>query len=292
MNDIEFLADANQKDFLHAIDSINEGYKKKITRGNNAEKFARWGLTAIADGIGGCIGVGVVSWFTGAAASTAYNLYLDHCQAIVSRACCSLPNITRGCDDSIKITDYEKINSVIAFQFCDNDPQVAQDSIGYAHNKLLDNIDLYNDCYLLGSHINYDYILDDCKNTAMNLELPYSEIETVDRQKYGEFCDNMILALSNLYDGAITYDAAFNNIEYLLKTTDDITASEAKFISTLAKHIAMCLSEDIEINNIESYSEELSDAIKNSDLSESEISLCKKLLQTAVCSYAFWNYHE
>lgn len=144
-SDIELLTSDAQKEFLYTIDSINNEFNSVKTRAS-VESFSRWGLLALADGVGGCVGAGVVSWFTSAACSAAYDSYLTYCQSKMSRTG-SIKNAAQAYADIMENKVYTELNRSIVFQFCGNCPKSPEDSIGYVHNQILNSLKIKGHTY-------------------------------------------------------------------------------------------------------------------------------------------------
>lgn len=289
--DIESLSLTSQRSFLYAVDSINSIYRKTPTR-NFVEKFSKFCVLALADGLGGCVGSGIPSWFTSAAASYGYEKYLDKCKEEMNKRCrCNTSlhhrNVTRAITP-----EYEKIERDLAFTFCSNNPKNVQDSIGYAHNQILSMLIVKGEQGSSDTEVNYEKIEADCKQIFENLNYNFEEIENADKSPFYRFCEQLSVALNLLQESTTKSEQAFKSIEECLTSYFGNNAQKAKFVSLLSKYIAPCLSEDISFTDLQSYSKQLNAAIDSSELSEEDISTCKKLFQTAVCSYVFWKNRD
>lgn len=289
--DIESLSLVSQKKFLYTMDSINGIYRRTPTR-QFVEKFSRFCVLAIADGLGGCVGGGISSWFTGAAASYGYDRYLDYCQNEMNKHSRCNTNIQHKKVTRAISSEYDNIEHDLAFTFCSNNPQNAQDSIGYAHNQILSQLIAKGEQGSSHTDVNYEEIESDCKQVFENLNYNFEEIENVDKSLFYDFCKQLTVALTQLQESKAKPEQAFKSIEKCLNSYFGNNPQKAKFVSLLSKSIAPCLSEGISFTDLQSYSKQLKVAIDSSDLSEEDISTCKKLFQTAVCSYVFWKCRD
>lgn len=135
-------------------------------------------------------------------------------------------------------------------------------------------------------------ILSDCRKCASDLGYPTHEIENIDNQYFHVFCDNVLISLKSLQFDQISPKEAFAAIETSLSENTQKEQTSAKFICTLAKHMALPLSERIELKDIPLFARKMDMAIRNSKLTESDVSDCRKFLQTVVCSYVFWAVND
>lgn len=285
----DFLT-TQQVQFLNSVSSINQKYEQ-CTRGAGA-KFARWGLLAIADGIGGCLGSGVASWITSAAASTAYDAYLNHCQRKMAKSLSFGSVQARRCvstDDSL----YQSVLQSVTFSFCDSLPQNATDSIGFVHNKLIEQTasNTNTEKYYINDSIDYDNIMSVCQIAASDLCYLNTEVLEINKSDFPKVCNNVINIFEKLQNNKITSDSAFMNIKDCLANVKEISNS-ALFISLLARYISSCFSGEFQLNDVQSYADSLNLALKSANLSEKDNILCRKILQTAICSFLYWKYYH
>jgi len=283
------LNDNSQKTFLCALDSISKNYQRETTRlsQKSVYKFSRWGLLAIADGVGGAIGSGVASWFTSAAVSAAYDAYLDHMQNKMRKVG---PKQIEDSAISTTVGTTTSVDSVInniTFVFCDDTPLTADDSIGYAHNELLtkmyDNAEAVSTYITEEGVINYDSIFSECMRSAIELGYPTDELVNIDRNKFEEFCNTLISSLNALQDGKT--DSYFEEMGEALYNNNEV---DADFISALAELMNKTLSEKIDYDNIIPFCKQVNSSMKEAGLSEKDFSVAKKLLQVSVCSFVYW----
>ena len=280
--DFKQIKNLSQKRFLIAIDSINQNYIKNETRismkdVSNASRFVL--VNVIADGIGGCVGAGMASWITGAAASYGYDKYLSWCERQMTRSFVIAKDIEQD-------KYYNSINDSIKLIFCENNPKTAEDSIGLMHNKILNATKLLNNNYNVGNGIDYNQILADVMSSANNLGVSCDEREYLDKVKLFAFYDRLNAILSKSRDRKKSNDIAYNELEVSLKNI--LGKDKAKFITVLSKAVFSCLGQDIELETLLSYSKNIDSILKDSDLSEDDMKDCKKLLQTMISSYTFW----
>lgn len=284
--DFKQIDNLSQRSFLIAIDSINQSYIKPETRISmkDVSKASRFVLVGvIADGIGGCIGSGVASLFTGAAASYAYDEYLSWCQRRMTRSSAVL---AKDIKDIEQDKHYNIINDSIKLIFCENNPKTVEDSIGLMHNKILNETKLLNNNYNIGDSIDYNQILADVISSASKFGVSYDESDHLDKVKLFAFYDNINKILFKSIDEKNSKEIAYNEIETSLENI--LGKDKGKFITVLCKSIFSCLGQDIDLETLLTYSKSLDSILKESKLSEDDMKDCKKLLQTMVSSYTYW----
>jgi hypothetical protein len=284
--DFKQIENPSQKRFLIAIDSINQSYIKPETRISmkDVSKASRFALVnVIADGIGGCVGSGIASWITGAAASYAYDKYLSWCERQMTRSSAVIAQDTKDIEQD---KHYNIINDSIKLIFCENNPKTAEDSIGLMHNKILNETKLLNNNYNVGNSIDYNQILADVKSSANKLGVSYDESDHLDKVKLFTFYDNINSILLKSQDGKTSNEIAYDELEHSLENM--IGKDKAKFITVLSKSVFSCLEQDIEFETLLSYSKNIDSILKDSNLSEDDMKDCKKLLQTMISSYTYW----
>lgn len=287
-NNLDFkqIENPSQRNFLIAVDSINQSYIEPETRVSmrDVAKGSRFILVnVIADGIGGCVGSGIASWFTAAAASYAYDKYLSWCERQMTKSSSVLALNTKDIEQD---EHYSIINDSIKFIFCDNNPKTTEDSIGLMHNKILNGTKLLNNNYNVGNSIDYNQTLEDVKSSAAKLGVSYDEIDHLDKVKLFAFYDKMNRILFKSQDGKTSNEIAYNELGNSLESM--LGKDKAKFIAVLAKSIFSCLGQDIELETLLSYSKNIDSILKEANLSEDDMKDCKKLLQTMVSSYTYW----
>lgn len=273
----------SQLTFISAMDSIGSKYTSANTR-SAAYEFASWGLNAIADGIGSCIGSGVASWFTGAAASWVYAKYIKHCQQIVSK-----DEITNSgqIPDSMRFKQYINSNDSIKFIFCDGFPTNSIDSIGYSHNYLLGK--LSEELPEITDRVNYNDIRKVMRRRLPELGHNKEEIAAYDTKEYYDFCYQLAKILSEVQNNNKSINEQFAKIEVLLKSQNN---ENPKYTSELIKHFTSVLSSGISSDNLYNYSSDLNKALKASYLNKDDRRLTKSFLQTTVSSLTYWRYQK
>lgn len=286
---IESLSSEAQKNFINEICKINQKYqapKTKISQKDLANRV-KWLLNAGVDGIGGAVGGVAFGWLTGAAASTLYSEYLDNMVKQGTRA---------SSYEYVDITgnkEYKELYKAVAFSFCNNSPKDTQDSIGYIHNEILNAFMAKNKRnYISDNKIDFQSFYSDYKKTVTELGYPSEHVDKTFNQDLNDCFNNIIGALASLQANTRTVNDVFNEIELSLYNKASFKKEDAKFLSLLFKNIVLSLSAGIPIEEMPSYSEKINNALKQSELTEENVLMCKSFFQTMICSYIYWKYSK
>lgn len=189
--------------------------------------------------------------------------------------------------------EYKELYKAVAFSFCNNAPKDAQDSIGYVHNEILNVFMTKNKRnYMSNNTIDFQSFYSDYKRTVAKLGYPSEQVDKIFNQNINNCFNNIIVALSNLQANTRTVNDVFNEIELSLYKNANFKKEDAKFLSLLVKNIVLSLSEGIPVEEIPSYSEKINNALKQSELTEENVLMCKRFFQTMVCSYIYWRYSK
>lgn len=315
----DLLENKSQQDFLQAMDRISNdvGVHTRAVTAKNATDFGRWGLLAIADGCGGLIGSGFLSWLTSAATSSAYGLYLDKTIAKMSerRMEVEIPEKKSLLAEHIDIAEwagakeimndsaaYEMMNEDVAFLFSDNQPQVSEDSIGFVHNQILEQVYKNNSISNSASLTRAAYDIERGGKTMSNFddvwaannkaakELGYESREINEQKdKYDFYCKNIIPLIGKMNERVSQGNSNLNDIFQEMSIALNEYNIDAKFVAALSQSIVKAYLTNVDRNNIKEFSEKINASLKNSNLSEKDKILAKKLLQTATSSYVFWS---
>lgn len=289
---LEMLSNEAQRNFIKDIDQINKEFqipKTKISQKDVAEGF-KWILKAGVDGIGGAIGGLAFGWLTGAAASTLYEVYLEKMEQKMTR---TSSYYSYEYIDVAKNEEYNELYESLAFRFCDNIPKNTQDSIGYIHNEILNAFMVKNERnYILDNKIDFQSFYSDYKKMVKQLGYSSEYVDTVFNENLNNCFNSTIEALANLHVQTKADNNVFDEIELSLYNNAILKKEDAKFLSLLAKNIILSFPRGMPVERLTSYSEKIKNALKHSELTAENISMCKQFFQTIVCSYIYWKYSK
>ena len=281
----EQITSPSQKEFVIMVDSISQTYKKTrgISQADVSSASRKVLVGVVADGIGSVIGSGFVSIVTGFVASTAYDSYLSWVERQMSR---TLTPVESNVKDINKDPKYNSISDSLKFVFSDNNPKNMEDSIGFMHNLMLNEVNLMNHTYSTDYGIDYDKLMDDAKNIATDIGYSCNQLDSLDARKIYAFYAEMNNVLIRLPEEHMSDDDAFFEIACSLEKI--LGKEKSVFISALSKSVFSYIGQNVDLQDITLYSNELNSVLKDSNLSDNDKTFCKKLFQVMVCSYAYW----
>lgn len=157
------------------------------------------------------------------------------------------------------------------------------------HNEILNAFMMNNNKkYISNGIIDFQLFYSDYKQTLKDLNYPYKDVDQILNQKISQCFDRIIKLLNSLSANEMHINAVFSQIEHSLYDDASFKKEDAKFMSIFIKNVILLFPMYIPLDEIPSYSEKINNVLKQSELSESNILMCKSFFQTMVCSCIYW----
>lgn len=268
------LEESSFKELCVTIDSIGSKYNSPITRGNTLTKWGGRVFSAVVDGVSGTI-TGSAGFVVGPLCSWAYDEYWD---SIVRRM------ETRGVAS-------ESNDIKVSPTYVYNDGCMAKsDSIGYYHNKILDDIANSGNNYLSESgDIDYQVLLEECIESANKYGIE-SQIDSVDKQKYVDFAKDVIRYFVDCYKQGNTLDKAYANMNasYNAKFGDK-DFIKVEIVQQKIVDILNCIDNE---DSVREYADLVNNVLKESTISPELKKEIKTVTDVTINSKLYWNVQE
>jgi hypothetical protein len=260
-----------------SLDQLGSKYKSPVTRAVNWNKWGGRLFSATVDGITACIS-GPAGWAVGPLCSWAFDEHWTRCTRQMSRA------------SAIQDPTLPLKENTPTYVFND-DQMTKDDSIGYYHNLVLDDLANSGKKYVTSSdEIDYPSILRDCVAAAKKYGVNLN-ISLADQQKYVAFSKDVVSSFADCGAEKITINQAFSDIN---------TSFESKFDTKLnLDKVEMVQNEIVDVLNsiddeksVREYADKVNTILKTANLNPELKNDLRTVTSVTVNSKLYWTSSE
>lgn len=278
------LNEASSQEFTNlcsSIDNLNSNYatlEKTTTRG----RATKWGgrfFSAVVDGIGGYIAGPIAGWVVGPLVSWAFEEHWERCNKELTQNHNNMIDMKK-IDLEIPSKTYVPNSNVITMK----------DSIGYFHNKILDEIAIKDKKYTLldNNDVDYKTLYEDCLNTANKLGANIAPISNNDKEKYLVLADDIVKSFEKCAKDSISLEKAFKNINdsYIKKFGNN---QKIELTEIIQKKIAPVISNMDDEEEIIKYADKLNNIYNENNINHELKDCIKTATDVTINSKLFWD---
>ena len=164
------------------------------------------------------------------------------------------------------------------------------DSIGYYHNKILDDIVNSGNHYLSESRdIDYQVLLERCIESASRYGIE-SQIDSIDKQKYVDFAKDVIRYFVDCYKQGNTLDEAYANMNASYNTKfGDKDFNKVEIVQQKIVDILNCIDKE---DSVREYADSVNSVLKESTISPELKKEIKTVTDVTINSKLYWTVQE